>query len=297
MSNYFETNKYSNYVGINNNSLSRNFFNINKSFEENNHLIDKTEFKNKGKIIHNNISDNIFSEGIVEYQINIDSNDRKINVYPNPFKFTISFGGLGPQQFTNKISNKKNYDNDNNNYFEGTPGPIIERNFKNVKYIKLDFLMLPRIFKINLKNDEIEFSDSHHCTISSYGYLILRINEISSSKILGTNSLLTKDTFILYPDKLMGNDFVMWVTSNGSRIYNNSNLGNLDKLSITIMTPSGKQLSFLDNNDKEIKFDMLYKRRYKNRNMSLNFIENKLKCYISILVGAYENEINTNINY
>lgn len=291
---------FNNYNGITSNSqMNSNFFNFDKGFTPNHTLIEKVDFKNPGNLMHNNVADNMLLERVTEYQINIDSNDRKISVYPNPFKFTVIFGGVGPQQLHARNTNRKNSEIDDT-FFEGSPAPVIDRKFKNVKYIKIDFLMLPKIIRLcnNNNNYEFEYSDTNSCHLTSFGYLILRINELSSSRILGTNTLLSDNSFILYPDKSMGNDYVMWVTSLGSRIFNNSNLGNLDKLTISILTPSGKQLSFTDSKGKEIDFRIIYKqKRNEDNSISFNNILEKLRCYISIIIGVVENEINTHTKF
>lgn len=276
-----------NFNGISTNSqYNKNIYSLNDSYKQNNELIGKTDFKNYGHIIHNNIADNIFLERITEYQINIDSNDRKILVYPSPFKFVVSFGGSGGQVINNK------HGKNNDDYFEGTPGPIIDRKFKNVKYVKLDYIMLPRFCKLSHHNDKYEIENLEGNNFSNYGYLILKINELSSGRILGTNTLISDDSFIIYPDKIMGPDFMMWSTSNGSRIFNNSSLGNIDKLTISILTPTGQQLYFYDSMGNSIQFDKIYKNC-----SSTSPIFNKLKCYASILIGVVENEINTNTKY
>ncbi|ARF09255.1 hypothetical protein Catovirus_2_204 [Catovirus CTV1] len=289
-----------NYNGISSNSSMNNgLYNFDKSYSKSKQLIDKTDFSNKGNLVHNNVADNMLLERVTEYQINIDSNDRKISVYPNPFKFTVIFGGIGPQQLNSRNGNKK-YDDEDNSYFEGSPAPVIDRKFKNVKYVKIDFIMLPKTVMLFEQNNKYDFEHSDRCThLTSYGYLILKINELSSGRILGTNTLLTDNSFVLYPDKSMGPDYVMWVTSNGSRIYNNSNLGNLDKLTFSILTPSGKQLHFIDSKQKEIDFSVLYKqsKRGEENSICLKKVLEKLKCYISVIVGVVENEINTNTKY
>lgn len=292
------------------------YSNFNQSYMPNQTLIDKTNFKNTGNIIHNNLADNLLLERIVEYQINIDSNDRNINVYPNPFKFTIIFGGVSSQLIRSR-------DNLKNEYFESSPKPVIERNFKNVKFIRIDYLILPRFIKLkdinkedkqsifkkkdeklknmiknnNIKENIIKIFDfdrtenNNFCLLSSYGYLILRINEMSTSRILGTNNLLSNNSFIIYADKQMGSDYVMWVTSVGSKIFHNSNLGNLEKLTISILTPDGKQLCFIDTNNKEIDCKLIY------NDKSFDNIVNRLKCFISVIIGVVENELNTQTKF
>lgn len=298
MSEYFNQNKFfNNFNGMSN--ITNTFSNFDKSFLSNQQIIGKNDFKNKNDLIHNNLSDNILFEKISDYQINVDSNDRKINVYPNPFKFTVNFGGSGSQVLNTKNTNKYKDDKIDDTYFEGTPGPVIDRKFKNVKYIKIDYLILPRIIKLCNSNGKYEFetNETNSC-LTSFGYLILKINEMSSSRILGTNNLLSDNSFVLYPDKTLGNDYIMWVTSIGSKFFNNSNLGNLDKLTISILTPNGKQLAFIDSKGKDIDFRILYdNKRTCTEHPSLDNILPKLRCFISFIVGVVENELNTLTKY
>lgn len=74
-----------------------------------------------------NLHDNLTSEQIIDYQINIDSDDRKIETYPDPFNYIVSFKALGRGKD-----------------FPETPGPVIIRSFSNIKYIKLDNIILSK---------------------------------------------------------------------------------------------------------------------------------------------------------
>lgn len=290
-------NPFGNFRAVSTNSMrNSNLYNYNTSYTPNQQILERADFSNKGNLIHNNVNDNVLLENITEYQINIDSNDRKISVYPNPFKFTVNFGGVGSQVIESKFNSGSN----EKTYFEGTPSPLINRSFKNVKYIKLDYLILPKIITLHNCNNNYEFdyNQKNVLHLSSYGYLIIKIKELSSGRIMGTNTNISNNSFIIYPDKCLGHNFIMWTTSNGSRIFNNSSLGNLERLTFSFHSPDGKQLSFMDSNGKEIDFRIMDKPRKDDILISsLKKIEHELKCYISVLVGVVENEINTNTKF
>lgn len=70
-----------------------------------------------------NIKD--FIERLCQYGINVDSADRNIISFPNPFQYNIIFNG-------DKYSNQ----------------PIIQKKFKDIKYLKLETISLPDQYSI-----------------------------------------------------------------------------------------------------------------------------------------------------
>src|SRR5256885_725946 len=58
-------------------------------------ILEKVNFTNPNTTLHNNLENNLLAENIIEYHINIDSDDRNIETYPNPFNYTVSFTALG----------------------------------------------------------------------------------------------------------------------------------------------------------------------------------------------------------
>jgi hypothetical protein len=78
------------------------------------------EYEKPTNLIHNNISKNVFAETLQEYTIIVDSADRDIAKYPNPFSYRVKFNGL-----------------------PGTPDANIMRKFDYVKYVKLDTGIIP----------------------------------------------------------------------------------------------------------------------------------------------------------
>lgn len=132
----------------------------------------------KPQFIHNNISNNSTIDILVEYTLVIDSIDRNIDKFPNPFKYNVYFNPLSQ-----------------------TTDAYIYREFNNVKYIKLETAILPRKYTfnktlINLTQDIIDI-----LSISR------NENQIFNIDISNNNSPLPNDSYAIIQD----------VTINGMR--------------------------------------------------------------------------------
>jgi hypothetical protein len=125
------SNSNKNYSNIDNNFIStcdnNNINNIVSSYnnyDNTNRIsvpyLNNNEF-NKPNLIYNNVSDKISVDILVEYVIMIESIDRDIEKFPNPFKYKIYFNPVAQ-----------------------TKDAYIYKTFENVKYIKLETAILPR---------------------------------------------------------------------------------------------------------------------------------------------------------
>ena len=126
------SNSNKNYSNIDNNFISTcdNNNNINNivssynNYDNTNRIsapyLNNNEF-NKPNLVYNNVSDKISVDILVEYVIMIESIDRDIDKYPNPFKYKIYFNPVAQ-----------------------TKDAYIYKTFENVKYIKLETAILPR---------------------------------------------------------------------------------------------------------------------------------------------------------
>jgi hypothetical protein len=302
------------FNSITSNTMSQNmgnksYYNFRNSFAHNQPLIEKPDFQNRNNVIHNNMGETLLNEQIIEYQLHVDSKDRTVTTYDNPFKFVVSFGGVGRKTHRKKVKRKtadgKEYYETTEEYIsDGTPGPIISREFKNVKYIKLDYVILPRTLYIT-KDPSGNYikSENNTLNLARNKYLIVKIKELGSNKIASTNSVIGDDSFLIYPDKFLGTDNVLWITSYGSRIFNNSLLGNISRLTFQILTPNGEVLTPYDSElNKEIVFaDFEKDSSSKYSTEEFNTIKNEiipdLQCNISLLMGVVENELNISTKY
>jgi len=291
------------------NMRNNGFYNFNNGFTQPNHpFIEKPDFQNKNNILHNNLGDSLLAEHIVEYQIHIDSADRTLTAYSNPFKYNVAFGGApGKTKKVKKYRKKTDngndiYDYTEDVYFEGTPKPLVSRKFDNVKYVKLDYVILPRtIILTKDSSNNYVLTTSTNETLSKYKYLIVKIKELGSGRIISTNNVIGDDCFIIYPDKTLGTDFVLWVTSYGSRVFTNSNLGNISKLSLSILDPSGNELGVVDStNNSTIDMSVIEtgSDKYTEAQLaSLTILNDYLQSNLSFIFGVVENELNTNTKY
>jgi hypothetical protein len=280
------------------NSMSTNNFNngtndFNNAFTTNQPFIEKFDYKNRNNFLHNNVNESTMIEQIIEYTINIDSQDRSLIAYPNQFNFSVTFGGHGnvteKKIYVKKNMNQKYIVNESSKesktiQYEATPGPVINRKFKNIKFLRIDYIILPKTNIIIGENNEMCLSkvDSDKLTFK-YKYLLLRINEIKSDKILGTNRNLENDIFILYPDKIMGDNHIMWLPTIGIKTYKNSILENINKLTFEILTPKGETLFITDVNGKSIN--------------DLECVNEIAQVNIALILGVIENELNTNTKF
>jgi len=125
-----------------------------------------------------------FIERLVQYGINIDSSDRTIIAYPNPFQFNIIFNG-----------NSKNLQ------------PVIQRKYKDIKYLKLETLTLPDYYSI--KKNILPTTDFFYKAIHPYllnNYNDVKLNQLidfnlNSIKVINLDSIHPTLKYSIEPDK------------------------------------------------------------------------------------------------
>ena len=280
-------------------------------------MIERMDYANYNNTVHNNVGDSVLDEHIVEYRVNIDSLDRDIDTYPNPFSFkvqldTVSSGNVRTESIKNgkliAISER----------FKGPPGPHINKKFRNVKYVKLDTIILPRHKNI-VQNDEGEFIlDTNDLTLDDR-FVNLVVSELDCNRIYSTSDsgvrtdpktgeqVTPPSPFaMIIPDKIIGKNYYSGTPYFGSRIYNSSKLGNLNTLTIELVDSCGVPL----------KYDHLYDNCVSNEcetctserichngcdNRSHNDVRHplnkKIQVYVSFLIGVVESQINTNTKF
>jgi len=104
-----------------------------------------------------------FIERLAENNINIDSSDRNIIAFPNPFQFNTIFNG-------DRYSVQ----------------PVIQKKFKDIKYLKLETISLPDQYSIT---KEALSLDTEYTTIHSYysiNYSFVKLNDVNSITIPNT---------------------------------------------------------------------------------------------------------------
>ena len=274
-------------------NMSRtNQHNFNNGFQSSQNMIPQQDWTNNGNLIHNNVSQNVFNESILDNMLHIDSYDRDTNAYPNPFKFTVSLGGSGTSR--EKVFNKDTQTYEIVNY-SGVPSPRIQKNFMNVKQVILDKVIFPQYVVYTRTNlDGGLYSYTGLTTISAkYRYLILKIKELDNNRVFSTNDRVGDDSFILYKDKdLGGSSTEIWLSSYCKRTFLKSALKNLDKLTIEIVDPDGNPVKFkyVIAGGGTTEYDIPATELTGANQEDYEFV-------IQMTISTVENDLNTNVNY
>lgn len=286
--------------------------NMNNAFNVPQQMIEQQDIVNRGGVLHNNLGDKLVSEHVIDYKIHINSYDRNTTKYPSPFHFMIPFGG----QISNSTNSKE---------------AVIERKFKNVKYLTLDSIILPTALTVDSSQIDItnELYDIYPINsplnptaepastlkiLNNHKYLLLTITNdmqgnqtIANNKTLGTSSLYDKETIILVADYLIGMDSRVWKPFHNSRIiFPNSQLANINNLSFKITDGNGTELTIYNDQNVNIitgniatGVSMNYNTYIKTytENSNVSYTESIMQTFINLTIGVIENEINTNTNY
>jgi hypothetical protein len=299
-------NNYSSYNGASEGAIG-SMHNYDTCMTNATPILKKTDFSYKNNTIVENLSDTLNRETIIEYRLNIDSGDRDVDIYPDPFQYVVTFGPVVNSNITSVIQrdelktnlrNQNSYNNRNKNRnqkvvdsFEDNEllyslendllvnydntlkkifNPYITRDFINVKFIRLDNIVLPRYnaLKINYdwkyttkKNNCVKYIKDDYerlidCSISYERYIpdpnicltlltdrfiMVSIKEIRNNQNLATN-IINTNSFTVFPDKPTG---LMYWRGNpyyAVRIYDDSLLGNITKLSFEFYGSDGTQI-------------------------------------------------------
>jgi hypothetical protein len=287
--------------------------NFNKAYMSNDPIIEKMDYTNKNKLLHNNVGDTILDEHVVEYRIIIDSTDRDIKEYPDPFSYIVKFNPAGNQSIQTEeyIDYKKKNKGTKivESRFAGAPTPHILKEFKNVKYIKLENVILPQYSKTRQKPDgTYEFDPSSN--LPSDRFVSLEIKELDCDRVYTTSENVTRyddngnsynpptPFSMLIADKLLGLTAYTAIPFYGSKIFKNSTLGNISQLSLDFYDSSGIPLKF--NN--LFTYDELQAYEYENgeplpKTDLRHPLNKKIQTNISFIVGVVESQINTNTKF
>lgn len=222
------------------------------AFKPNQTVVNMRNFQNKNDVLFNNIENNVLEQSIYEYTIQIDTADRDYSIYPNPFSVRVIFKPT-PHSFDRKRCIK----------YAGSPEPTIACDFENVKYIKLDSIILPRISslkKIHISDCELASSseernvfnvadtplvnkikwiyDEQAC-LDAYRYLILDIPEIPDTYIYGTNKKLSNTFGMIYNYRNVSTRYYAGETYGCYKIYPKAQLGNITSLTLNLYDANG----------------------------------------------------------
>ena len=84
----------------------RNFsqFGIEKGFETHKPIMFMPDTKNKHETLYDNLNENLLKESLKEYRLNIDSIDRDVRIYPDPFNYIVTLGPVTNSGIADSVS-------------------------------------------------------------------------------------------------------------------------------------------------------------------------------------------------
>lgn len=223
-----------NYPNSNTNNRDFSLNNFDKVFAPSVPLIDPINFTNQNNMIYNNLADQMLIENVIEYRINIDSYDRNIVKYPNPFHFVIKF--------------------DNGDYDDAK----INFPLDNVQFLRLETIILPnKIFVECPCNKKCSCGKIHTKILQEDRFLILEIQELETNQRMTYSTSDNRSNFpsgaycILTPDSRMIHYFSA-NCYNGSKMYKKNNLTRIKQFTIKIYDSYGVPLIPIAENECEL---------------------------------------------
>jgi hypothetical protein len=257
-------------------------------------MIDRADFKNHNNVIHNNLNHNLQDERIVEYFIDIDSNDRNTSSFLDPFSYVVTFAPItnsGMSRHEEWIDPRDHSKGQKivEEVFNGAPEPHIRRHFKNVKYIRVDSVSLPKYAGIVYDSGSGSWILDSSKNLSLDRFVTLKISNLESQRIMSTNSIVDGNGVKLIPDTLpLTSNYYMTIPSNSSnmiKVFNDNSLGNIDRLNISFYDSFGTQLRYTNLDTSQVITDV---RNPKNKYLQHN---------ITLILGIMENELSTEVSY
>jgi hypothetical protein len=214
--------------GVSTGSMS-NGGNFVQTFKQATPLIDPIDYRNKNNLLHNNVGDVVLTDNIMEYRINIDSFDRNVELYPNPFNFIVKF---------------------NNGEF--SQWGIIPLTLLNVQYVKIETIILPIFINVMCPNDSTCHCRKVHkkCLLDDR-FIILEIKELDANLTLTYSTSDQRGGFprgafcIVIPDKRMGL-YYAGDCLGGNKLYKKNTLPKIKQFTIKLYDSYGKLLDPVD---------------------------------------------------
>lgn len=232
--------------------------------------IQEIDFKKTNEerpFLHNNFSEIDYDEDVNEIVLKIDSNDRNIDLYKDPFSFRVRFN-----------QTQSNYDS------FGNSGPIVLSKYQNIKYIKLVEAIIPRrnIIQEYVNYDQVLYENSKiHCYSllkiqNGTNKLSLKLNSGDQIRINGTNYTVERHITYNNIDYLQLKD--EFYTAGAQQLFYQN-----VKLVGTVSGTKG-QNTITGINTEFTKLSNNYKIKVNNQELIINNITNDLELIVTTLL-------------
>lgn len=204
-------------------------------------FLGQPDYSNPNNTLHNNIGNRVLLEQTFDNKIFIDASFRDYSRHCEPFKFTVKFNGTNAKtESVYIIVDGVSYSYPK--YIEGDTDVVIDRVFKNVRYVNVNALILPN--HITFKTDP-DGSYSHNGTSlakTHYKYIILKINELRNGRYYSNNPALGRESFIMKMDTDICINNQIWIPIHKNVSYFDSQLKLVDRLTVEICDDKGIRL-------------------------------------------------------
>ena len=212
-------------------------------------LLDFPDYTNPKNLLHNNVGDSVLLAQLSNNKLFIDSSIRDFSKSPEPYRFVVKFNGIVAN--TQDISVTVNgeifkYPK----YLSGDTDVVMDRMFKNVKYITINNLILPKCITFKKKIDGIDvekyiYEKDENTIVEKYKYITLKIAELVNNNCYSNNKAFGKESIILkiYNDRCNNNN--IWEPifgASNSIVYPESKLMTITRLTVEICDDRGVRL-------------------------------------------------------
>lgn len=220
------------------------------SFRANTDIVQGHSFVNRGRLLHNNVAPIALDEQLIRYSVVIDSKDRSISRYPNPYCYTTTFKVLGKEYSTYTGRSGEEVKEINL-----PPSPFIPTELRNVSSATVNFCILPKCYTYTLEginSPPATPEATHTCThnLDDDRMLLLDIKELQGNLKYSTNQE-TRDAFdVLVMDDILNKNFYITRPGMSTHIYPQI-IDNIPMLTIKFKDSCGRQLNY-DYIDKKV---------------------------------------------
>lgn len=221
-----------------------------RAFRPGQEVIPPMDFANQRNMIHNNVAPNVLNEQVVEYTMVIDSSDRDIKFYPDPFNYKVLLNPLAFQSSHKKMIDP-NTKKEMTDEMTKPVRPFITADVTNVKYIRFNTAVLPRSRNLNLESltsgDPDVFDAKCGIKLDNDRFTILEIPELRGPMKFATSQHVSESYALLYNENIMNPNFYLATGETAGKYYPMF-LKKLNHLTIQFKDSFGKPLKvdFLD---------------------------------------------------
>lgn len=274
---------------------SNKFGNFNSAYVPNTPIINQMSFESDHKFLHDNVNDITKEDNLFETSINIYSLDRDLSSYPSAFKFKTMFG-----QAQGKTERKSDGSSIRS---QSAPAPTIDRVFKQIKYVVIESIILPRSISIDTSSGDPSLYVMNINTtynLENKGFLVLNIQELEQvDTFAGTGNIVKNTSFLLIPDQELGKDRYLWKPVKKSVVYKRQYMKEITSLTTTIVDDQGNDITIVDENGNNFypQFNELVSTSPTSSYPNIIYLNNVMQSMFNIIFGILCIDVNTNTTY